>query len=124
LGELRKLKENLPTKDGLLCPNKVIQTVQEAVCDAEMLCMRENTLKALDDVIEYSVAKMSKDKTVPENIENLILGRLYDYAIRDSKNYSWHVFCSEIHDNNQASTKDLHSNHDILINDARNSKDP
>lgn len=122
--ELGKLKAGLATKDGLLCPNKVIQTVHEAVCHADMLCMREFTLRALDDVIEYCVAKQCADKAYPDNIENLILSRLYEYAVKESGNYSWHILCSEIHDSSQASIKDLHTNHDILLNDAANQKDP
>ena len=98
--------------------------MQEVVCSEENLKMRELTLKALDDVIEYCVASQSTNKQYPDNIESLILSRLYHYAIRDSQKYSWHVFCSEVHDTNQASVKDLHSNHEILVSNADNVKDP
>ena len=101
-----------------------MQTVQEVVCSEDNLKMRELTLKALDDVIEYCVASQSTNKKYPDNIESLILSRLYHYAIRDSQKYSWHVFCSEVHDTNQASVKDLHSNHEILVSNADNVKDP
>ena len=58
LEKLRTLKQGLPKgkADEKLCPNKVVQTVQEVVCDADNLKMREATLQALDDVIEYCVA--------------------------------------------------------------------
>ena len=97
---LNLLKKDLPAKEGLLCPNKIVTTVKEEVCCKDNINMREVTLKALDDVIEYCVAKQCKDKSYPDNIEKMILGRLYHYAVRKTKDYSWHVFCSEIHDTN------------------------
>ena len=124
--KLRNFKEGLPgvKEEELLCPNKVIQTVKEIVCDADSLKMRSLTLKALDESIEFCVAKQCKDKSFPENIENLVLSRLYTHAIENSDNYSWHVFCSEIHDTKQAPVKDIHTSHEILMNDANNVKDP
>lgn len=74
--------------------------MKEIVCDAAQLNMREFTLKALDDTIEFCVAQVCKNKAYPDNIESLILSRLYHYAVKESQNYSWHVFCSEVHDIN------------------------
>ena len=86
--------------------------------------MQESTLNALDDVIEFCVAKYCKTNAYPDNIESLILSRLYHYGVKETKDYSWHVFVSEIHDTNQAAVKDLHSNHECLMNDSSNKLDP
>ena len=85
--------------------------------------MPEIALKVLDQTIEYCCAKFCKDKVFPQDIENCILSRLYHYAVQDSKNYSWHVFVSEVHDPVQSKLKELHSNHDLLVNDPSNVKE-
>jgi hypothetical protein len=77
--------------------------------------MPEIMLKVLDDTIEFCVAKFGKDKTYPDNIENIVLSRLYTYAVQDSKNYAWNVFVSEIHSPDQGHLNDLHTNHELLI---------
>ncbi len=53
-----------------LCPNKVIQTVNEICTDAESTIMPEITLNALDDTIEYCAANYlgSSDKAFPDDI--------------------------------------------------------
>lgn len=96
--QMGKLKEKLSDKEGQLCPNKVITTITELVCTPESMKMPELILKVLDDSIEYCAAKFAKDKKFPDDIETVILSRLYTYAVKDSKNYSWHVFTSEVHD--------------------------
>ena len=76
-------------------------------------------LKCLDETIEYCAAHYGKDKSFPENIESLVLSRIYAYTnLKDDKNYSWHIFVSEVHDPNQASLRALHTNHDILIRES------
>ena len=87
--------------------------------------MSELALKAIDDCIEYSVAKFGKDKAFPDNIENIVLSRLYTYgATKPDDNYSWHVYTSEIHDKDQAHLHTLFTNHEILLSHADNVKDP
>jgi len=85
--------------------------------------MPEIALKVLDDAIEFCVAKFCKDKAYPDNIENIILSRLYTYAVKESNNYSWNVFVSEVHDPNQGHLNDLHSSHELLITHGLNTKD-
>ena len=61
--------------------------------------MPEIALKALDDTVEYCVAKFGKDKEFPNNTETLILSRLYSAGVtKPDDNYSWHIYCSEVHD--------------------------
>lgn len=64
--------------------------------------MSELSLQVIDDTVEHCVAKYGADKEFPSDIENIVLSRLYAYAIRDSQNYSWHVFVSEVHEPPQA----------------------
>ena len=85
--------------------------------------MSEIALKVLDDTIEYCAAKFAKEKSYPSDIENVILSRLYAYTVEKTRQYSWHVFTSEVHDPELAHLNSLHSNHDLLINDAGNKKD-
>ena len=85
--------------------------------------MPEIALKVLDQTIEYCCAKYCTDKQFPSDIENLILSRLYFYAVQGSENYSWHVFVSEVHEPNQARIKEIHTNHDLLLKDAANVKE-
>ena len=120
---LSKLKEKLPDQDGLLCPNKVITTVSEVVGKVESLQMPEITLKVLDDTVEYCAAKFALDKKFPDDIQNAILSRLYTYAVRDTQNYSWHVFASEVHDTEQAHLNDLHTSHELIVSSGANQKD-
>jgi len=87
-----------------LCPNKVVQTLDEIVCEAESLVMPEKLLQALDDTIEYCVAHFGTQKEFPKNIESIILSRIYALvSLHATKNYSWHIFVSEVHDSSQAS---------------------
>ncbi len=53
-----------------ICPNKVIQTVNEICTDQESTVMPEVTLNALDDTIEYCAANYlgSADKAFPGDI--------------------------------------------------------
>ena len=120
---LIKLKEKLPDKEGLLCPNKIITTVKEVIGQPESLKMPEIILKVLDDTLEYCAAKFAKDKRFPDDIQNAILSRLYTYAIKDTKNYSWHVFTSEVHDTDQAHLNDVHTSHELVVSSGASLKD-
>ena len=71
----------LSKNDGLLCPNKVITTVDEVVCNDESVTMPEIALKILDQTVEYCCAKFCSDKEFPSDIENIIVSRLYHYAV-------------------------------------------
>ena len=101
---LKSLRSGLKIKENeKLCPNKVVNTDKEIVCDYESANFPEKILDAIDDAIEYCVAKQCKDKEYPDTIETIILSRIYTYMVPpESKNYSWHVFVSEVHDPNQA----------------------
>ncbi len=54
--------------------------MQEAVCDVESKVSPSVILQVLDDTIEYCVAAQGKDKAFPDNIESIILSRLYTCA--------------------------------------------
>ena len=115
--QLNAKKDTLKIKeDEQLCPNKVIQTVDEIVCDAESMEMPDTILRCLDDTIEYIAAHYGTEKAYPNNIESVILSRIYSLVdVHTNKNYSWHIFCSEVHDSSQASSRALHTNHQLLI---------
>ena len=76
--QLQLKKDTLKVKEGeLLCPNKVVQTLDEIVCDAESMQMPDTILKVLDDTIEYIAAHYGTEKAYPNNIETVILSRIY-----------------------------------------------
>jgi len=116
-----------------LCPSKVVQAITSVVCDPELLPVPDIVLKALDDTIEYSVAEFGRNKAWPENIENLVLSRIYALAkVEQTKNYSWHVICSEVHELNRQTGRDpssqhlvssraLHTNHELLLRESASS---
>ena len=55
---MKSLRDGLKVKkDEKLCPNKVVNTDKEIVCDYESANLPEKILNALDDAIEYCVAK-------------------------------------------------------------------
>ena len=102
-------KQACKVKEGeKLCPNKVVSTVEEIVCDPESSKMPEVILQVLDDTIEYVAAHFGKEKDFPDQLETLILSRIYALTtVQEDKNYSWHIFCTEVHDMNQATQRAL-----------------
>lgn len=119
-----RTKLNKAEDSGDLCPNKEIKTLAELVCDRDSLDMPQIANKVCSDTVEYCAAMKGTEKDFPDNIETILLSYLYTHKVKSSQNYSWHVFVSEVHEPSATNTKAIHTNHNQIIRDPANTKDP
>ena len=99
-------------------------TVEQAVCTKEMQNMPDALEKSIKEMIDYAVLRHAREMQFPDKLENVLLSRMYTNGVKDTKNYHWNIFISQIHNPAETHLHHLHSNHHLTINNTLNTKSP
>ena len=72
-------------------------------------------VQAIHDAVACHVELLQKRSEKKENLENLILSRLYHYKVNQHEVYNWHMFVSEVHTPREKHLNSITTNHKSIL---------
>ena len=104
-----------------------------AFCNRDFTTNHKNGtyLEIVEKGIKEALEWYSHQTTFAENarsafcdrLQDVILSRMYLHRIKESGNFHWHIVISEVHPENEKDLHTLYTNHNALLNDAKNVKE-